>query len=442
MHRIFGKFLLVSLITTFSFVGLSYVVQAESVGELQERIKDRANERAELEKQADVIRKELLTATSEKSALTAELNRINGERKSLDNTIKKTENYIETLDLKINKSEKEISRYSSEIITHSDALSGVIRGVDQYTNLSFLEVILSGQFLSDFFLLRDSYARLQKPLIDLTNELAEQKIALRTTNQLLFKEQLELHQEKDILSDQRSIIKLQEDEKVNVVSKAQQKENSYQQSLRKTMATIASLDAEIRSFESKLTFALNPESLPDKGSGVLAWPLKSVLVTQRFGRTISSERLYVSGSHSGTDFRAAVGTPVYAVADGVVRGVGDTDATCPKASFGKWVFIEHDTGLSTTSGHLSKWKVSSGQQVKKGDIIAYSGNTGRSTAPHLHLTVYATKGVDGEQGARITDRASGACAGKTYRMPLAPTSAYLDPLAYLPKTTSANFKHN
>jgi murein DD-endopeptidase MepM/ murein hydrolase activator NlpD len=208
------------------------------------------------------------------------------------------------------------------------------------------------------------------------------------------------------------------------------------------MATIASLDAEIRSFESKLTFALNPESLPDKGSGVLAWPLKSVLVTQRFGRTISSERLYVSGSHSGTDFRAAVGTPVYAVADGVVKGVGDTDATCPNASFGKWVFIEHDNGLSTTSGHLSKWKVSSGQQVKKGDIIAYSGNTGRSTAPHLHLTVYATKGVDGEQGARITDRASGACAGKTYRMPLAPTSAYLDPLAYLPKTTSANFKHN
>jgi murein DD-endopeptidase MepM/ murein hydrolase activator NlpD len=442
MHRIFGKFLLVSLITTFSFVGLSYVVQAESVGELQEQIKDRANERAELEKQADVIRKELLTATSEKSALTAELNRINGERKSLDNTIKKTENYIETLDLKINKSEKEISRYSSEIITHSDALSGVIRGVDQYTNLSFLEVILSGQFLSDFFLLRDSYARLQKPLIDLTNELAEQKIALRTTNHLLFREQLELHQEKNILSDQRSIIKLQEDEKVNVVSKAQQKENSYQQSLRKTMATIASLDAEIRSFESKLTFALNPESLPDKGSGVLAWPLKSVLVTQRFGRTISSERLYVSGSHSGTDFRAAVGTPVYAVADGVVKGVGDTDATCPNASFGKWVFIEHDNGLSTTSGHLSKWKVSSGQQVKKGDIIAYSGNTGRSTAPHLHLTVYATKGVDGEQGARITDRASGACAGKTYRMPLAPTSAYLDPLAYLPKTTSANFKHN
>ena len=166
------------------------------------------------------------------------------------------------------------------------------------------------------------------------------------------------------------------------------------------------------------------------------------LITQRFGKTVSSERLYVSGSHSGNDFRAAVGTPVYAVAEGIVKGVGDTDQQCPRASFGKWVFIEHTNGLSTTSAHLSAQKVIEGQTIKKGDIIAYSGNTGRSTAPHLHLTTYATKGIDGGEGARVTTRPSAACPGSDYRMPLAPTAAYLDPLSFLPATDSSYFKHN
>jgi len=92
---------------------------------------------------------------------------------------------------------------------------------------------------------------------------------------------------------------------------------------------IVKLDKEIRSYESKLKFILDKTSLPEKGSEILAWPLDSILITQRFGRTVSSERLYVSGSHSGNDFRAATGTPVYAVADGVIIGTGDTDKTCP-----------------------------------------------------------------------------------------------------------------
>jgi murein DD-endopeptidase MepM/ murein hydrolase activator NlpD len=127
-----------------------------------------------------------------------------------------------------------------------------------------------------------------------------------------------------------------------------------------------------------------------------------------------------------------VGTPIYAVADGVVEGVGDTDKTCPKASFGKWVFIRHTNGLATAYGHLSLIKATEGQKVKAGDLIAYSGNTGHSTGPHLHLTVYASNGV--------AERASASCKGKNYRMPIAPTNAYLDPLLYLPKATSSMFK--
>lgn len=435
------KYFIIGLFVLLPFLVLSlHSVSAQNLQELEQQIQERAKERQELERQADAIRLELETTQGEKTALQAELNRINAERKSLDNTIRQTENQISSLTLKINKSEQEISRYSNEIKNHSDAIAALLRGMEHFNGMTIFEVVASSETISDIFSSRDYYVQLQKPLIERTYALELNKEYLYQTNEVLMREQEELEKEKEILGDQRSIIKNKEDEQNQVVSQVAEKESSYQISLQRTLQTIAALDAEIRDFESKLEFALNPNLLPAKGSAVLAWPIENVFITQRFGRTVSSERLYVSGSHSGVDFRAAVGTPIYSVADGIVKGVGDTDLQCPRASFGKWIFIEHDIGLSTTYGHLSSWKVTEGQQVKKGELIGYSGNTGHTTGPHLHLTVYATKGVDGGEGARVTERPSAACPGKNYRMPLAPTAAYLDPLEYLPATTSSQFK--
>lgn len=418
-----------------------FLVNAQSISELEQQIKERSEERQELERQAERIRQELTQVGAEKGSLNRELDRINAERKDLENTINKTQNKIKSLDLSINKNIQQISRYNSEINSYADIIASLLRGVNQYSDFTLLEVIFSKGQLSEIFKQRDNFTQLQKPLIEITDDLNKKKNTLRLASLKLEVQQEELAEEKEILDGQRDIVNSQEQEKSRILDETEEKESYVQQNLKSTLSTIAALDREIREFESKLEFALNPKSIPEKGSVVFDWPLKNVLITQRFGRTVSSERLYVSGSHSGMDFRAAIGTPVYAVADGTVKGVGDTDDQCYRASFGKWVFIEHDIGLSTTSAHLSSWTVSDGQRVKKGDLIGYSGNTGRSTAPHLHLTVYATKGIDGGQGARITNRPSSACPGTNYRMPLAPTAAYLDPIDFLPPTTIANFKH-
>ncbi len=108
----------------------------------------------------------------------------------------------------------------------------------------------------------------------------------------------------------------------------------------------------------------------------------------------------------------------------MVRGVGDTDLVCRGASYGKWILVEHPNGLSTLYAHLSLIKVSTGQQVLLGEIIGYSGNTGYSTGPHLHFTVYATQGV------QIAQRKSAVCGG-SYTMPIADLKAYLNPMSYL-----------
>ncbi|MDP5144006.1 peptidoglycan DD-metalloendopeptidase family protein [Rheinheimera baltica] len=87
--------------------------------------------------------------------------------------------------------------------------------------------------------------------------------------------------------------------------------------------------------------------------------------------------------HKGVDLSASKGTPIYAPADGVVEVVRNS-----KEGFGNLLKIRHAYGFSTLYAHLNDFKVKSGHFVHKGELIATSGNTGLSTAPHLHYEVH------------------------------------------------------
>lgn len=86
--------------------------------------------------------------------------------------------------------------------------------------------------------------------------------------------------------------------------------------------------------------------------------------------------------HTGCDFSAPRGTPVYATGDGEVRLVRSD-----YGGYGKQIEINHGYGYITKYAHLDEFKVKKGQKVKRGEIIGYVGNTGSSTAPHLHYEV-------------------------------------------------------
>jgi len=90
-----------------------------------------------------------------------------------------------------------------------------------------------------------------------------------------------------------------------------------------------------------------------------------------------------SGMHHGVDLRADMRTPVAATADGIVIKAGRYSN-----GIGKMVEIQHRYGFSTVYGHLDNFEVAVGDIVHQGDIIAKSGNTGLSTAPHLHYEVH------------------------------------------------------
>lgn len=118
------------------------------------------------------------------------------------------------------------------------------------------------------------------------------------------------------------------------------------------------------------------------GTGKYIWPTPgSYWVTSHFGWRAKYGRF-----HYGTDIGCATGTRIVAMADGVVTYVGWPGSNYNWA-YGKMIVINHYDGSQTRYGHLSAFNCHMGQKVKAGQVIGYTGNTGRSSGPHLHFEI-------------------------------------------------------
>jgi hypothetical protein len=116
-------------------------------------------------------------------------------------------------------------------------------------------------------------------------------------------------------------------------------------------------------------------------------PLKGKLcVSSAFGARVHPIR-HVRHMHTGVDLKAQYGSPVYAIFDGVVTRASPYDG------YGNCIDINHSSGYSSRYAHLSKYAVRSGARVKKGQLIGYTGSSGTSTGPHLHLELAKNNSV-------------------------------------------------
>ena len=132
---------------------------------------------------------------------------------------------------------------------------------------------------------------------------------------------------------------------------------------------------------------LAPGSDTTLADGALQWPLPvaGTITSPQGYRTdpITGEISY----HSGTDIAVPEGTPILAAADGTVTVANALDSW--GGSYGYYVKLDHGDGLTTLYAHCSSICVTAGQQVKAGEVIAYVGQTGRATGPHLHFEVHS-----------------------------------------------------
>lgn len=231
------------------------------------------------------------------------------------------------------------------------------------------------------------------------------------------------------LSDQQTLVVQTAKDKNSLLTQTKNKEVEYQKLLAERKKKKGELEAEMLDVEAKIKTVVDATKIPTAGKGVLFYPVENIKITQYFGNTEFSTKnpqVYNGSGHNGIDFGVKVGTPILAAQSGTVLGTGDTDSSCNGVSYGKWVLIQHGNGLTSLYAHLSVIQVSAGQKVDARQKIGLSGNTGYSTGPHLHFTVYASDSV---HITGPTEYKSKVC-GTYLIMPLAPRAGYLNPLSF------------
>ena len=414
---------------SYIFIGLLLIVPlvfsyAQTANDLNTKISQRNDDIAKLEQEIAQYQSQLDNISKQKNSLSGSIKQLDLTRKKLEADILVTQKKIEKTNFKIESLSTEIGNKQDSIINDIDAVSIGIKNMNEYELQDTLETILSNDSFTSSWNDIDNIISLREKIKIKITELKQVKGQLEDTKKDTINAKNELLILNKELADQKKIIVNNTDEKKKLLTQTKNSEVSYQKLLKDKLAKKEAFENELRNYESQLKFILDPLLLP-KGV-VLSWPLDSVYITQLFGKTEAGKRLYANGTHNGVDFRASVGTPVMAMADGTVMGTGNTDLTCAGASFGKFVFIKYDNGLASTYGHFSLISVHEGQKVARGEVVGYSGNTGYSTGPHLHVSVYAGTSV------KMESRPSAACGGHIYTMPIAPINGYLDPMIYLP----------
>jgi murein DD-endopeptidase MepM/ murein hydrolase activator NlpD len=415
-------------------IGVSFTLNqgylnAQTTYELQNQIDDTNSQIAALKAEIAKLQSQLTTTTAQKQTLQNAINALNLNIQKLQKSITLTQAQIKQKDAQISTINRTISTTTTEIQKVQAGVASTIRSLNELDQMPMLMQLLAGGTLSSFF---DQAAALETVRSELEvkiDDLNALKSTLANTEAQAVAQKNQLNSYKQDLATQQQGLAITKDSQAKLLAQTKSQEALYQAQIAEKKAQQAKFENDLLTFQAKLNLTFNPNTLPATGQGALQWPVKNVIVTQYFGNTsfaTANPQVYNGHGHSGIDLGASPGTPLYAARGGVVLGTGNTDATCPGASFGKWVFIKHDNGLSTLYAHMASFSVSKGDSVDTGQLIGYSDTTGYATGPHLHFGVYASA------GSEIASFPSSSCKGKTYTMPVGDVSAYLNPLSYLP----------
>jgi murein DD-endopeptidase MepM/ murein hydrolase activator NlpD len=417
---------------------------ADDAEELQAKIEAQQRKIAALELEIKEFESKLVEIGKSKTTLQNEVSRLDTSRKKINADITVTQDRITAANLQITQLSTAIGARESSIEIGRRGVSQSFRKLGKMDDLTLIEQYYSSHGLVGFWEDTDQLAKLQRTVSAEATRLALQKVVLAENRDEVAQKKAELSSLATQLTGQRVVLDQNRREQSALLAATKQSESAYQKILREKQEARLLFEQELNQYESALKYSLDTTSLPPAGSGVLQWPLdpsfmqrcegrkatfkNSYCITQFFGHTaFARSGAYNGAGHNGVDFGSPDGTKVLAAATGFVEATGNTDAYRGCYSYGKWVLINHGNGLSTLYAHLSFVSVGQGDSVPVGSMIGYSGKTGYATGPHLHFTVFASDGVKLVRLGDIKSRTN--CAQAT--VPVAPTSAYLDPMQYL-----------
>lgn len=300
-----------------------------------------------------------------------QLNHLDAKQQNMQEEVQQLETDIVKAMSKSQNLREEIKATEKRLEERQEQFKKRLRVMYEGGDVKFWEVLLGATDFTDFISCLNMLSLVLNNDAEIMKEIQADEEKLKADYAALMQEQ------KDLREKQAKLVALQKD------LEAEYKELA---------SKLADKEHEISVLESSTVQAYHqyqqgggdtPAFINDGGGGTYVWPMPSShVISSYYGPRWGS-------FHNGIDIAAPVGTPIVAVADGQVIQSG------PASGYGHWIVIAHSNGLLSVYGHMyaNGLKVGVGQSVKQGQVIALSGNDGRSTGPHLHFS-FAT-GISG-----------------------------------------------
>ncbi len=362
--------------------------------EIESRIREKNQELEIIQRQIADTQNKLNTIGEGRRTLARDVSRIEHTIRDLELHIRGSEINIERLTLMIQSLTVSRADAAATIIERQESIAAIIRALHQKERQGFLVTLLSQNSIADSMLELASLDQLKETMQAEITKLSDLSVALSQNIKEADSKKTSLQNERLNLENRRAIIREERTYKQTILREARNQESIYMRQLAELEQRQRRVSDEVEDLEEQLRKDFDVAIAP--GRGFLSKPFTGRRpITQPFGSTAFARVAYRTRFHNGIDYGMPVGTPILAAASGRIFAVGCNG----RFQYGKYIVIQHRDNFFTLYGHLSRQLVSVGERVERGELIGYSGNTGFSTGPHLHLGVYQTMALRGFAGA-------------------------------------------
>ncbi len=302
-------------------------------------------------------------------SLDLEVEKLNIDIDKTNLQIQEANQKLESLKGEISTTEGEIDKIKKDIKSNEEKLGERLKAINSNYSISYIKVLLDSDSISDFF----NNIYLVKQVVEYDKEIIKN----------LDDDKSELDNKKEELDSKKEESQLLADTLKKDEESLQVKKNEVQAKKDEVQSLKNKLEQEEADIEGKISELAMQSGQVEPGAIISSgsWPVPGhTRLSSPYGVRVHPT-LGTQKFHKGIDIPAPMGTPIVAIADGTVIFSGVQNG------YGNVVMIKHNDGKVSLVGHNSQNLVSVGQQVKKGQVVAKIGSTGRSTGPHTHFEI-------------------------------------------------------
>lgn len=329
-------------------------------------------------------------AANEKKKQAAELA---SNIQKINNNISEAEAKINDLESQINQTQQEITNTEgqikekeAELAKENNNKQETLKEIYQTGELSTIELLISSSTLSAVIDQNQYFELLENKIETTISQISMLKADLENKKGELNKKNDSLKNLKGEQEAYKQGLDGQKREKDIVLKDTKSQQKTLEQQVAEAKKYSSQVQAQIASIQASLNQSSGRVVLArDRGTSSVgfSWPADYKYISAYYGESTPFQ-----AAHSGIDLANIPGTPVLAAADGTVITASSMMLDGRYYGYGNYIVIGHNAKYSSLYGHLMGFNVSVGQEVKKGDVIGYLGNTGWSTGPHLHFEVW------------------------------------------------------